>query len=227
MRRWAVIALFVGIVSATFAQNAPDDFFPTSLGTEWTYSGTVSWTKPNSNDVVHQRVTTRMTIVDHFIKNGYDVTVVEGGPWELAWYDPSVKPQKHAIIRKDFSYYILDATDVLLSSLKNGEWEADKAEPWFKIPMKDGDLFCSPDQPKREDTFYCWHVEAVDRAPIASLDISRPVTQYKLRFQTMPDHEIDILVKGIGITHYTYMHHGTVAEADVRLIRFKLGRTAR
>ena len=39
----------------------------------------------------------------------------------------------------------------------------------------------------------------------------------------MSAREIVYFVPGIGITRYVFSHHGTVAEADVRLIEFRRG----
>jgi hypothetical protein len=40
---------------------------------------------------------------------------------------------------------------------------------------------------------------------------------------TTADNQTLEFVPGLGITHYTYVHNGTTAEADVRLVEFHLG----
>ena len=49
------------------------------------------------------------------------------------------------------------------------------------------------------------------------------MSQFLLSFRTRPDHTIIEFVPGIGITRYVYVHHGTVAEADVKLIEYYPG----
>ena len=79
---------------------------------------------------------------------------------------------------------------------------------------------------KRPDKWYQWHVEAarcVQIAGIPAVDAKRRRREYRIGFRTCPAHEIVHFVPGIGITRYVFSHHGTVAEADVRLIEFRRG----
>jgi len=39
----------------------------------------------------------------------------------------------------------------------------------------------------------------------------------------LPDHTIIDFVPGIGITGYSYIHHGTVSEVKVKLVDFRVG----
>jgi hypothetical protein len=53
--------------------------------------------------------------------------------------------------------------------------------------------------------------------------LSGKVNQYQLVYRTLPDHQIIEFAPNIGITRYTYVHHGTVSETDLKLIEFHLG----
>jgi len=39
----------------------------------------------------------------------------------------------------------------------------------------------------------------------------------------VPGYEIIEFVPGVGITRYTFFHHGTVSETDLRLIEYHKG----
>lgn len=77
----------------------------------------------------------------------------------------------------------------------------------------------------RNDTWYGWVVERVvpAQAPVPGMpDAPRP--GYLMTYHTLPDEETVILVPGVGITAFTYLHHGTVAEAHLHLIGYRPGR---
>jgi hypothetical protein len=45
--------------------------------------------------------------------------------------------------------------------------------------------------------------------------------QYTIRFMTMPDETIIDFVPGIGITRFSYSHHGSAANAEMKLSEIK------
>lgn len=45
--------------------------------------------------------------------------------------------------------------------------------------------------------------------------------KYLLARRTGPDHTFIEFMPGVGILRYTYGHHGTGAEADLRLVEFQ------
>jgi hypothetical protein len=55
---------------------------------------------------------------------------------------------------------------------------------------------------------------------VVGMKKGKAVNRFKLSYRTNPEHEIVHFVPTIGITKFTYVHHGTVSEADVRLIEF-------
>ena len=210
------------------AQSSPNDFFPMEKGTRWTYSGTVEWTKDNANTVVSERKVLTVVIEDSFVVGHVKVAILKGGPWDLAFYDADRKPARHVIVSNDNEYYLFGFDDIsnkLLESLRNGEWpEKEMAEHlWFTLPTDESDEFCPPEMQSHvaeHDPSYCWIVAQAGTGALPALGISKPRPWYELRFQTNPDHEIDTLVPGIGITHFIYSHHGTVSNVDIKLTRF-------
>ena len=86
-----------------------------------------------------------------------------------------------------------------------------------------GDRFGDPASLERADGMYVWVVE--DRSPadltaVRGAKKGKSATRYRLTLRTNPDHTFIDFVPGIGITHYTYGHHGTPAYTDLRLVEF-------
>jgi hypothetical protein len=50
------------------------------------------------------------------------------------------------------------------------------------------------------------------------------VPGWEIAYRTNPDHQLLRLVPGLGIRGFTYEHHGTVASATARLVRYVPGR---
>lgn len=210
---------------------AQDNFLPLSKGNSWVYSARVRWTVTNSNVIRSARVRWKMEVSDAYRQGPVAVAILKGGPWDLGWYEPEVKPGKYAIVRDGRSYYLLNNPDedTLKQELSatGGVPEKWADEVWFRLPLKEDGLFCPPDQ-KRDDRMYCWAVDDIGRTNLTGISGVKPqiTTQYSLAFRTLPDHEIVTIVPGVGIVSWAYSHHGTVADANVKLVAFHRGPTA-
>lgn len=71
--------------------------------------------------------------------------------------------------------------------------------------------------------FYAWQVEEIH--PLDSTanwhHLAAEHQEYQIIYRTQPDHLILEFVPGVGITHYTYSHHGTPEEVDVVLLEVR------
>lgn len=226
--RAAVLVAFALVPSIVAAQ---DNFLPLSRGNWWLYSAKVRWTVTNSNVVRSARVRWKMEVTDAYRQGQIAVAILRRRPWDLGWYEPQVQPGKYAIIRDGRSYYLLTNPDEngLKQELRARgaipeEWAE---EVWFKLPLTEHGLFCPPDE-KREDRMYCWAVDNIGRTTLTGISGVKPQTamEYSLAFRTLPDHEIVTIVPGVGIVSWIYSHHGTVADADVKLVAFHRGARA-
>jgi hypothetical protein len=225
------IVLFITL----FSHAAERSVFPLQKGNYWVYSGTAKWTVENSNIVRSAKLRWTMEVIDVSWHGDAEVAIVEGGPWDLAWYGPDTTKGKHLIIRVGQSYYLLhdpDAAEVFqkLDAAREGEVPAFLAEYlWFKVPLESAGKFCSPDQQDREDSRYCWVVDDVTKTNLQGIQgvANGPATRYGLAFRTNPDHEFDQIVPGVGIVFWEYQHHGTTAEASLKLIEFHNAADAR
>ena len=69
-----------------------------------------------------------------------------------------------------------------------------------------------------------WSVEKITTThslKVPGFKASPENTEYLLTFMTNPDTEMITLVPGLGILSFWYQHHGTVAEASVKLLEFR------
>lgn len=215
--RWLISGLLAVVFAASAGAVAGGDgdaVFPFVKGTTWAYAAKVKWTDdrtPRSTAVCWSS-----EVVDAFDHGDVAGALLEGGVWDLAWWSPDARPDSYVLLRVDSRYYIVrdDAKNVFAAAKRWGrEGLAGVLEPipWFGTPLKAGELFRPSDAAPREDTKYGWLVERATRAG------------YVLSYSTLPDEERMTLVPGVGITSYAYLHHGTVAEADVRLVGYHRG----
>jgi len=101
----------------------------------------------------------------------------------------------------------------------------------IRAPIDDDLLFSFPlatqklygRNPKdRDDTFFAWYVESAIPADSAMVRMGaqRRDSAFTISYRSLPDHQILVFVRGLGIVEYTYGHHGTVANARARLVEF-------
>jgi len=210
------------------AQNEP--IFPTEKGTYWIYEGTVEWTHVNSNKTSSEKLRWKMEVVETVERAGVTATLFKGDPSDLAWYSPETTRGDWLLVQAGNRFYLLNdhrAWQLLqalkgLSASEDARRLLDEQDIWFVLPLKPGKKFCEPEQEQREDTFYCWFVEKEALVHLTNVKgvPSAGYREYKLAFRTNPDHQFVGLVPGIGVSSYDYSHHGSVAEAHVRLVEF-------
>jgi len=153
--------------------------------------------------------------------------LVRGWIQELAWYQPGQTPGYSILLARGHRLYHVSASDsasALLTLQRAIEPGAPPPQGWELIvdsALAVGHLYGQlAERGDRPDTFYAWYVESGEaiRPPSGWLVASPTVLQWRLVYRTAPDHQVLDIVAGLGITHYRYGHHGTVAESDVELI---------
>ncbi|MCB9076612.1 MAG: hypothetical protein H6631_03410 [Anaerolineaceae bacterium] len=200
--------------------------FPLEKGAMWRYEGTVKWQE--GSEVLKDNVTWTMEVIDSIDRLHVKGYLLKGSPLDLAWYEPGKEPGTHVIVQVGTKYYYGDKTtwsrlqdpdDLLLELVTEGDLFLD-------LPLQANKYFGETAQITRSDFAYFWVVEGeetVSLEQVTGLDSAGELTQYALAFRTLPDHQLVDFVPGVGISHYVYVHHGTVAEADVRLVEFHAG----
>jgi hypothetical protein len=226
------VYLFIGINLPDFREYKRRlSIFPLSKGTYWIYQGKTKWSIPNK--VIEKNLTWKMEVIDTIEKGQYFIAIMKGHPHDLAWYQESKERSDYLIIRKGSNQYYI-AFDALMKKIldkaKTNPELLDKLlddnSLYIDLPLYAGKKYGDPEQLGRPDNYYCWFVESekqISLENIKGLPSNQTVTQYQLRFYTLPDHMVIKFVKGIGITGYIYVHHGTVSETDQRLIEFYKG----
>jgi hypothetical protein len=218
--------------AAAAAQTNPADFFPLSKGTYWVYDASLDWTVVNTSPAQfrHSHIRWKMEVVETYSRGDMFVAILKGGPWDLSWYEPGQEHGQYVMVRAGNSFYLLprpgaETLEKLRSARGFRSVRDDLADwIWFRVPMHKGDQFKDSDYPpERNDGMYCSVVEHVRKRRlrgIKGVDAATSVTSYQLAYRTMPDHEISEIVPGVGIVTWRYSHHGTLAEADLRLVAF-------
>lgn len=227
--RLLVRALFT-ILSSTslLLAQSTSPVFPIVKGTTWTYSARVKWAATGKQPNGVRTLFWTSTIVDSLDHGDVSAALLHGGPWDLAFYSPGAKPDDYLIIRAADAYYLVqDEARTKFANLKTATAteiaEQFAADLWFRTPLDINDTYCAPEQEKTAP-FYCWSVEKVTTTHSLRISGFRPkqATEYFLTFMTNPDTTMLTLVPGAGIVTYDYEHHGTVAEASVKLVQFRL-----
>ena len=213
---WVLVAL--GLAAATGGAPAGEDgtVFPFVTGTTWTYAGTVRWTD-DRNQPRSGTVRWTSAVVDAFDDGDVAGALLKGGVWDLAWWSPDAHAASYAFLRVRARYYLIrDDAKAMFSAVKQSRRKALRPALeqalWFDAPLSPGRLYRAKDVPPRNDTRYGWLVAS---------SVTR--SAYVLSYLTLPDEETLTLVPGVGITSFAYVHHGTIAEANVHLIAYHRG----
>lgn len=228
----ALLLLSVFLFAQRGNAQAETGPWPLDRGTYWVYEGRVKWTEPGTNRVHEKSVRWKMTALESAQGSRIRMNLVEGIPAELAWYTPGMRPHRSVLIEKDSTFYLRrfderpDEAAGLLSNEDKALSELQEEDAILRFPLQVGDFF-GQDSGRRHDGLYCWNVE---ERLVRSLGDIRGVRSrakrevFLLTYRSMPDHQFVEFAPGIGIIRYQYGHHGTVSEADVRLVEYHRGR---
>jgi hypothetical protein len=174
--------------------------FPLHRGASWTYEGDVAWTEARTHRVRTAPIRWKTAVVKTSVSGKRTVAIVRGFPFELAWHEPGRKPGYSVVVEDPRGIFVESADEIaeaeaLAKRALSGEAIGDVL---LRFPVRLGDC---PGGPRG-----CWRVERALRPG------------WELVHRTNPDHQIVHFVPGVGITHYAFEHHGTVASANVRLV---------
>jgi len=204
---------------------------PTSEGTYWIYRGIVRFERPNSKSV-ETKVRWKMQVRQVLRRPDLIAIVINGFPGDLDWSEGTATPQDSLIIQtRDKKLYWIEAgafptvfkrlvnpNDDLEGLLKNEDL-------FLELPLHRGQKFCDAEAKLRSDGMYCRVVESVHSTSFGTVK-GVPLDQHEvftLSYRTNPDDSEVDFVPGLGITSYSYHHHGTVADTEVKLSEFHRG----
>jgi len=229
------LVLAVPLVRAEAPAVSSADVFPLHPGSFWLYQGMTQWTQAGSAGVQEKVLVWKMEIVDVVVRGSWKAARLKGHPLDLAWYEEGRERGDYLVLFDGAQkYYLLEGSRVGDAIARLNDARDDLAGL-----VNSDDLFLTTPltvQPaatvklpsSSEGTRYSWVVENEARADVSGLGerFSRqPLKQYQIVFRTAPDNTTIDFVPGVGITHFIYQHHGTVAEADVKLIEYYPGKS--
>ncbi len=191
-------------------------------GSHWMYSAKVEYTLPNSNRTRSATINWEMAVVMARNEDSLSASVVLGWVDQLPWFEPGLQPAESLAVREDGRVFVVSPQGESARELYGRgppAWrEAIKnLEPVLVFPLHVGAHWGS-DAAGRVDGLYRWNVESASRQSVRGVG---PATVFRLRYQTMPDHQILDLAPETGVVGYVYDHHGTVSHVDLRLLSFQ------
>lgn len=202
-------------------------------GTYWVYTGPVKWTSADSYEVQEQVMTWKMEVTDVFQRDSIRVAVVKGHPSDLVFYDEDRTPGDYLIVNvNDQKYYLLsdERAQAALKRFKDSQDGlvdfVDDSELWLDLPLTPGKSFGETTQITRPDRMYTWVVEDGGPAQLAGVTGVTPsagMVASELWLTNLPETDSVEYVLGLGITRFTFDHHGTVASVDLKLTEYHPG----
>jgi hypothetical protein len=200
-------------LSSVRATAKPLPIIPLDEGTEWIYSARVRWTVINSNHERGAAIQWRTRVVKSFKTDTAMAAVISGFPTDLAWYEPGEEPGYSVIIETESGLFETSAgrEQEAEDLAKKAAGGAQVGEQLLRLPVRAGDCL-DRDNSGRTDNRYCWFVEGRVK--------SARGYAWELTYQTNPDTTTFHIVPGVGVTRFSYDHHGIVASADVQLTGF-------
>jgi len=215
----------------SFEDVQTQDYFPLRIGNTWEYFGT-ALNDTVQKKVIENNVRVVMSVID--ITEGENATLftMRGHPSDATW---ALKPHDSSedIIEVPASTYgyLVSANKIfripeerlveVRKSIKEGDFLkpelVSQEDLEFEFPLFRGQVFGSPHQLVRADRRYAWRVRDTVRYLGPSNETSKEGSQYKLVYVTMPDYTEIYFVPYIGISSFSYHHHGTEAQVDINL----------
>ena len=201
---------------------------PLTPGTTWTYRAEVAWAVGTGDSTGRQSLSWITTVVTVQASDSAVAATVTGWPSDLAWWTPGRPPSTSVLYCTGGRVYLFRAqpgeAEGPVEALLNGQQEPTSDDLILRFPLHSGDLF-GRDAADRRDTFYAWFVEAADSVPAALRPLRPDATDslYSVVYRTTPDYTLIGFIPGLGVAHYVYSHHGTMAETEAWLVAYQPG----
>jgi len=224
-----IILTLCAAMTAAHAQR-PANYFPLDEGTFWAYDANVEYSvreapAPAPLSVRKKNLRYEIRVLDHLSGDGIEAGLLDGYPSDLSWYEEGQQRSKCIILRTGTNNYFLLTRDVdkIWKELQTGGFDGNQEELngsslILQAPLEAGMRFGEFEQTAR--TRYCWVVEGARTVESIPGVPASAATAYSLAFRTSPDHTFIEFLPGVGIVHYEYSHHGTVANASLSLVQF-------
>ncbi len=207
----------------------PPAMFTFPKGAMWTYQGVVKWELKGKAQ--QKTLTWKMSVTDKIERaDGVVGYVMNGHPFDLAFYEDGKKPSDYLYLAKANRVYqitLLDAKPI--ERVKNsGDALVDLLVDdnlVFDFPFTVGKKFGPAQLTANSDGMNYWTVTEQKQTTLLGVKgIANPeVIESTLNFKTNPDNQSVFMVPSIGITRFVYHHNGTLSDVDVKLIEYSAG----
>jgi hypothetical protein len=198
--------------------------FPLAAGAYWVYDVKAKW--QDGGDVIREKqLQCRVEVIRTIERGPVTAYVMKGGPF-CVMDSGEDNPREYIILRVGPGSYFEAKSDLLKRLEDKNDYLGGLVtsdDLILDLPLFAGKRFGDPDSMTREDGYYCWVVRKETREILRGVKGVSSVsgkTGFTLDYFTLPDETAATFVPGIGFTYYRYVHHGTVSEAEARLIEF-------
>ncbi len=205
------------------------EYFPLFKGSIWTYQGKVKWATGRPNEMREEQLILHMEVTNTYQRGPVWFARIKFHPSGAWWYESGTALNIGAYLCVGYQVYALTeqrATEIL-NRLKDPQDSlvdlAREDELEFAFPLLSGKRFGSTEQIVREGVSYCWHVLEPSSTGSAFTKQVKPIEEIEVLNNTLPAHIYLLFRQGEGITHYEYVHHGTVSMTQLTLVRFTRG----
>jgi hypothetical protein len=238
MRALALFRLFFLSSLPAWADPAPA-YWPLAKGTFWIYEGDVSWVERNpatgQNEVRKKHLAWRSEVTDAIDVNGITVALLHGFPLDLAWYDSKTQPSDTLLVKVGPDFYRVQKDALAIFARikaaqayvppQGADAPGETAEMLLDGPLAPGKKFgiASDSLFGLFNNHYCDLVDGpapFDLRTIRGAPRLDHPAAYSITWQSNPDNEEIDFVPGLGITAYSYDHHGTTMTVDLALKEF-------
>jgi hypothetical protein len=216
----ALLLAFVGSPSCPGLVLAP--------GTTWTYRAEVAWGVGSGDSTARQFLTWTTSVTTVRTSDSAVAATVRGWPTDLAWWTPRRTPTTSVLYCVGGRVYLFHpqpgTAPQVVEALLSGKQIPTLDDLILSFPLYTGELY-GRDPAERQDNLYAWFVEAAELSPDAVRRFHPGIVDslYTLVYRTAPDHTLIGFVPGVGVVHYVYRHHGTMAESEAWLVAYQLG----
>lgn len=226
---------FTALVTAssclTFAQDMQDQL-RLKAGNYWVYEGTVEWTFVNTVParIGKKHITWKSEILEGTTRGDLKAFLVLGSVADLAWYEPGMKRGQYIWIIHRNRFFIIAADPKILARFRNPKDPlrdmvlAEEPILQFPLRLRSCTVEIKPEEPRqRTDSRYCWYLQNRRKEMLNIGGVPPNVVEvWTTRYQTIPLHEALGFAPSVGFVTYDFSHHGTIAEAHVKLIEAHL-----
>lgn len=219
----------LGMSGALAAEPPVPAKFPLEAGFAWIYRGRVKWTE-RGDKVREKDLQWRMRVLELRRRRAQVIARIEGWLDDLAWYEPGKQPGVYALVsdsRRGLHLIGPPAAETFWAGLGAAAREpiSDEvlgtAEHLLPAALTKDSIWGEAENQARADSQSERRVEEIGTQGLDGLGGwtgARRGTYFRIAYRSNPEHSLVDFVPGLGFTSYTYVHHGSISECEMKLV---------